>query len=65
MIEDVDNKEESRRGIMVEKMKFYLLRDMDIKKKRFVVDFESKSFVLARRNLDISRKKKGKDFKVV
>lgn len=65
MIEDVDNEEESRRGIMVEKMKFYLLRDMDIKKERFVVDFESRSFVLARRNLDISRKKKGKDFKVV
>lgn len=65
MIEDVDNEEESRRVIMVEKMKFYLLRDMDIKKERFVVDFESRSFVLARRNLDISRKKKGKDFKVV
>lgn len=65
MIEDVDNEVKSRRGIMVEKMKFYLLRDMDIKKERFVVDFESRSFVLARRNLDISRKKKGKDFKVV
>lgn len=65
LTEDADNEEESRRGTMAEKMKFHSLRDMDTKKKRSVVDFESKSPVLARRNSDTSRKKKGKDSKVV
>lgn len=65
LTEDADNEEESRRGTMAEKMKFHSLRDMDTKKERSVVDFESRSPVLARRNSDTSRKKKGKDSKVV
>lgn len=65
LTEDADNEEESRGGSMAEKMKFHSLRNMNSRKKRSVVDFESRSPVLVRRNSDTSRKKKGKDSKVV
>nr|XP_022316588.1 uncharacterized protein LOC111120143 isoform X2 [Crassostrea virginica] len=59
-----ESDEDNEVALMEEKMKFHSLRDID-KKSRFGLDIERRSPVMARRNSDTFRKKRGKDPKVV
>ena len=59
-----ESEEDNEGALMEEKMKFYSLRDID-KKSRSGLDIERRSPVMARRNSDTFRKKRGKDPKVV